>query len=267
MVRIVTRLLLFSLLLSFSSGAEAAAPVYPAKGVKEFPHDKESYTQGLILLDGQFVESSGHYGRSWIVRYKLGEIPPKKARQALPEDIFAEGIARKENALFLLTWREGALFQLNLKDLKIRSRKGYPPSWGLKEGWGMATIGEDFAVSDGTHRVRIIDGKTFKLKKIIDVTDGQGKIELLNELEWVDGVLLANVWYSDKIAAINPMTGRVTYWIDLSALRSKLGKGAEVANGIAWDKKNKKLYVTGKNWDKLFEIALPSNHKAGMVQK
>lgn len=241
----------------FLSHTALAAPIYPAKAVREYPHDKESYTQGLVVVNGQIWESSGHYGRSWVVRYQLGEVPSKKARRTLPQDVFAEGIALKDNVVFLLTWREGKLFQLDRDDLNIQSSKPYPPSWKLKEGWGMTTIGEDFAVSDGSHLVRIIDAKTLNLKKTLHVIEGEEKIEQINELEYVEGVLLANIWYSDKIAAINPKTGRVIFWIDLSPLRKKLGKDAEVANGIAWDKKNKKLYVTGKNWDRLFEITLP----------
>ena len=143
--------------------------------------------------------------------------------------------------------------------LKLKEKRRYPDPWRVSEGWGLTSDGKQLMMSDGTDRILFIDSGNLRLIRALRVADGNVPVRELNELEFAEGVLLANIWYRDKIAGIDPATGKVLFWLDISPLRLKLAKGADVANGIAWDAQRDKLYVTGKYWDKIFVIAPPSH--------
>ena len=237
----------------FASAANAA-PLYSVDVLATLPHDRTSFTQGLLVDGDDFVESSGQYGVSRIVRYSIGEKKPRVVG-SLPKEFFAEGVALHRGNLYLLTWRENRLLVLERHTLKLKEKRRYPDSWRASEGWGLTSDGKQLMMSDGTDRILFIDSGNLRLIRTLHVADGNVPVRELNELEFAEGVLLANIWYRDKIAGIDPATGKVLFWLDISPLRLKLAKGADVANGIAWDAQRGKLYVTGKYWDKTFVIA------------
>jgi glutamine cyclotransferase len=173
----------------------------------------------------------------------------------LPDRVFGEGIVQWEDEIIGVTWRDGIGFRWGIEDLRLRSQFRFPG-----EGWGMTHDGTSLILSDGTDQLRFLDPVTFGERSRIDVTANGRPVRHLNELEWVDGEIYANVWHSSRIARIDPATGRVKAWIELGALVSKGGgSGAEdVPNGIAYDSGAKRLFVTGKNWSRLFEIRLSS---------
>lgn len=228
------------------------APQYTFKIVHVYPHDSEAFTQGLVYHDGFLYEGTGLNGRSSLrkVRLETGEV---LEHTDLAPDYFGEGIAILNDQVFQLTWQSQTGFVYKLSDFSLVRRFSYPG-----EGWGLATDGRDLYMSDGSAEIRVIDPAGFREKRRIKVRDGQTPITQLNELEWVEGEIFANIWQTDRIARISPATGRVTGWIDLKGLLSpmyKLEEGA-VLNGIAYDSKSKRLFVTGKLWPKLFEIQL-----------
>lgn len=235
-----------------------AAPVYSVDLLQTLPHDRTTFTQGLFVDGDDLVESSGLYGASFVVRYPMGEGKPR-VFTTLPKELFAEGITLHQGNLYLLTWREKTFLTLDFHTFKLRKKLRYPDQWGISEGWGLTSDGKQLILSDGTDRILFIDPGTLLRTRVLRVTDGNLPVRELNELEFAEGVLLANIWYQDKIAGIDPVSGRVIFWLDLSLLRLKLGKGADVANGIAWDAQRGMLYVTGKYWDKIFVIAPPSH--------
>ena len=241
-----------------SAVSASAAPLYSVDLLQTLPHDRTTFTQGLLVDGDELVESSGLYGASRVVRYPIGERKPR-VRTPLPKELFAEGLALHRGNLYLLTWREKIFLVLDRHTFKLRKKQRYPDQWGISEGWGLTSDGEQLILSDGTDRLLFIDPATLLPTRILRITDGNLPVRELNELEFAAGVLLANIWYQDKIAGIDPASGRVIFWLDLSPLRLKLGKGADVANGIAWDAQSGKLYVTGKYWDKIFVIAPPSH--------
>ena len=248
--------LILILLLTAAFPALAGAPFIPCRVQAEFPHDPETSTQGLFLQDGRFYESSGGYGRSF-----LTVVEPETGRRLqtvrIPPDLFAEGIAPYGGTLRLLTWQSGIGHVYTLEGLELVSRFNYRGTSEGVECWGLTFDGDRFILSSGTSQLRFHDPRTFKLLGRIEVTDDGRHVGLLNELEWVDGLLYANVWKSDLIAIIDTDTGTVRAWLDLSPLRERIGANSGVANGIAYDRETGRLFVTGKLWDKLFEIEKP----------
>jgi len=249
---------LFSLFMAQSPHPPAPMPVpqYTYKVVNVFPHDPAAFTQGLVYHDGFLYEGTGLNGRSSLrkVRLETGEV---LQRANLDPEFFGEGIAILNNEIFELTWRSQTGFVYNLADFSPKRRFSYPG-----EGWGLATDGHDLFMSDGSAEIRVIDPKGFREKRRIKVHDGSTPVTQLNELEFVDGEIFANVWLTDRIARISPVTGKVTGWIDLKGLLSpvyKLEEGA-VLNGIAYDPARKRLFVTGKLWPSVFEIQLVPKH-------
>ena len=236
--------------------AASAAPLYSVDVLATLPHDRTSFTQGLLADGDDLVESSGHYGVSRVVRYSAGE-KNNRIVNNLAKELFAEGIALHRGSLYLLTWRESMLLVLDRQSLKQREKRRYPDQWRISEGWGLASDGDRLILSDGTDRILFVDSDNPVRIRALRVRDENTPVTDINELEFVKGVLLANIWYRDKIAGIDPATGKVLFWLDLSPLRVQLGKGADVANGIAWNAQKSKLYVTGKYWDKIFVIAPP----------
>lgn len=227
-------------------------PVYTYEIVASYPHDPKAYTQGLVFRDGLFYESTGQYDQSTLrkVEFKKGKV---KKKIDVPGQYFAEGVTIFNSKIYQLTWLQGKGFIYDLKDFKLEGEFTYEG-----EGWGLTNDGQLLILSDGTNRLRFIDPATFHVVKILSVTDGQQPVAGLNELEYIHGAIFANIWKKDKIARIDPLTGRVLAWIDLDGLRppETMQNSENVLNGIAYDEANDRLYVTGKRWPQVFEIRL-----------
>jgi glutamine cyclotransferase len=225
-------------------------PEYTFKVVRQFPHDATAFTQGLAYRDGYFFEGTGLSGHSSLrqVRVETGAIVRKVD---LATEFFGEGITLLNSEAVELTWQSHTGFVYNLSDFHLLRRFSYPG-----EGWGVATDGRDLFLSDGTPEIRVLDSSTFGEKRRFKVHDGTTAVARLNELEFVEGELFANVWQTDRIARISPQTGEVVGWIDLKGLLSPVYRvGPEaVLNGIAYDRQRKRLFVTGKLWPTIFQI-------------
>lgn len=228
----------------------AVVPRYGYQIVNIWPHDSNAFTQGLILVDGKLLESTGQEGRSSLrnVELETGRILKKVD---VPEPYFAEGIAVLNGKIYQLTWQHHLGF---IYDAQTFQRVGEFNYAG--EGWGLTTDGKSLILSDGSNRIRFIDPSKFQVTKTITVLDDKAPVRELNELEFVQGEIYANIWHDDRIVTIDPQNGHVTSWIDLSGLipKSELPDPEAVLNGIAYDQANNKLYVTGKLWPRLFEI-------------
>lgn len=241
-----------------SAGKSRSGPVpeYTYKIVNTFPHDPQAYTQGLVYNDGFFYEGTGLNGRSSLrkVRPETGEV---LQRVDLPPEFFGEGIALLGGKIFQLTWKAHAGFIYDARDFRQLGQFSYPG-----EGWGLTTDGRVLYMSDGTPEIRVLDPATFKEKRRIRVHDGATAIQELNELEYINGEIFANIWQTDRIARISPRTGKVLGWVDLAGILSPVYRRTPdaVLNGIAYDQKGKRLFVTGKLWPSIFQIQLVPKH-------
>ena len=239
----------------WSSGA-GDAPIIPVKLVQSYPHDPSSFVQGLIVHNGQLMEGTGHYGESRLRTVDLETGRPIVDR-ALNGNEFGEGICVWDNTILQLTWKAGYII---LWDAKTMKRTGYVRlsdiDRRLKQGWGITHDGTHLIISDGSADLRFVDPKTFRMVRRLRIRDGSRSVSNLNELEFVNGQVFANIWYKDLIAQIDPKTGRVKGWLDLRPVRPAAVRGQReaVLNGIAYDKQKKRLFVTGKNWPLLHEI-------------
>jgi glutaminyl-peptide cyclotransferase len=245
-------------LLMTSAGAVTAAqaprpalPVYGYAIARVLPHDPQAFTQGLVYSEGVFYEGTGLNGRSSIrrVRPDTGEV---LQRRDVAAEHFGEGIALWQGAIIQLTWQSGLAF--------VYDRATFRPTRTLTyrgEGWGLTHDGTQLIMSDGTSELRVLDPVTFAERRRLQVTAVGEPVDRLNELEYVKGEIFANVWQTDFVARIDPTTGRVTGWIDLRGLLTARERMAtDVLNGIAYDAIGDRLFVTGKLWPKVFEIAL-----------
>ena len=235
--------------------SQAGVPEYTYEVVHSYPHDRTAFTEGLFYLDGFLYESTGIEGASSVrkVRPETGEVVQ---RHDLPSAYFGEGIIHWKDRLIQLTYKTEVGFVYNLSTFETERRFEYPG-----EGWAMTQDGKNIFMSDGTAQIRIWDPETLQELRRITVTDQGQPVPNVNELEWVKGEIYANIWETDRIARIDPATGRVVGWIDLSGLlnpneRIAGPEGTDVLNGIAYDAKGNRLFVTGKRWPKLFEIRL-----------
>ncbi|MGF1923866.1 MAG: glutaminyl-peptide cyclotransferase [Bacteroidia bacterium] len=225
--------------------------------INTFPHDTSAYTQGLAFIDGKFLESTGELGKSVLKWVQLNS--GKTLQQVkLDDQYFGEGSLKIGNKIIMLTWREnvGLIF-----DATTFKQIGTFPYEQSREGWGLAFDGKNILRTDGTNRVWLMNAGTYKEEGYIEVYDDAGEVKNLNEIEYINGKIYANVYMTNKIVIINPASGKVEASIDLSALVPKnFFKEDEeennVLNGIAWDAKANRLFVTGKKWPKLFEIKL-----------
>ncbi|MEE8045127.1 MAG: glutaminyl-peptide cyclotransferase [Thermodesulfobacteriota bacterium] len=231
-------------------------PVLGYKIVNTYPHDTNSFTQGLIFDKGVLYESTGLNGRSAVKIVDLKTGKTLKSHE-LPDNYFGEGIAIIENKIIQLTWRSKTGFVYDKKTLKLIKKFSYQT-----QGWGITYDGKYLIISDGSAVLYFMDPNTFKVVGTLEVYGDNGKVSKLNELEYINGEIYANIWGIEKIARINPKTGRVTAWIDLSGLLSDQDKKnrVDVLNGIAFNSDKGRLFVTGKLWPKMFEIELvPKN--------
>ncbi|GIV85068.1 MAG: glutamine cyclotransferase [Candidatus Roseilinea sp.] len=228
-----------------------AVITYTYTVVGTYPHDPTAFTQGLVYADGVLYESTGLYGRSSLRRVALetGEV---LQRHDLPAEYFGEGLTLFDGRLIQLTWQNHTGFVYDAASFALQQTWAYPT-----EGWGLTHDGAHLIMSDGSATLRFLDPTTFQVQREVLVTDGGRPVVRLNELEYVNGEVFANVWQTDRIARIDPKTGRVLGWIDLSGLLApEERRGADVLNGIAYDAQDGRLFVTGKLWPKLFEITL-----------
>lgn len=220
--------------------------------VKSFPHDARAFTQGLIFENGHFFESTGHIGQSTIRRVRVADGSVLK-QVSLPSPLFGEGLTKWKGELVSLTWQGGRGFRWDSKSFRKTGEFSYSG-----EGWGLTHDGKQLIMSDGTPVLRFLNPRTMKVERRITVTARGKPLANLNELEWVKGEIYANVWMTDQIVRIDPASGEVRAVIDLEGLgRTAAARDQDsVLNGIAYDAKADRLFVTGKYWSKLFEIKL-----------
>ena len=236
----------------------APVPVDGYEIVKTYKHDEKAFTQGLVFANGFFYESDGEYGESNLrkVEVETGKVLQK---QDVAEEYFAEGMTILNDKIYQITWQEKTAFQydMNFKLIKEFRYQG--------EGWGLTNDGTNLIMSDGTHVIRFINPETFETVRTIVVKDEKGSpIYKLNELEYVKGEIWANIWHSESInkpnhiARINPADGKLLGWIDLQGISPEdVSRDSEnTLNGIAYDAAGDRIFVTGKQWKKLFEIKL-----------
>ncbi len=236
----------------WASGRDTRPQVYVAHVVREYPHDPAAYTQGLIFVDGQLYEGTGKKGQSTLRRVDL-QTGKVQQQISLDRRIFGEGIAAWEDTIVQLTWQANVGMVYDRKTFELRQKFRYSG-----EGWGITHDGRHLIVSDGTSTLRFLDPKSFKVVRRLTVRSGGSRIRHLNELEFVEGEIFANVWYKDYILRISPNSGEVTGYLDLSRLwpQNQRPDKEAVLNGIAYDEVGQRLFVTGKNWPRLYEIRL-----------
>jgi glutamine cyclotransferase len=250
----ITAIITLALMWTHGYAAWQRPPDLPRYGYqiqRVFPHDPRAFTQGLQYLDGFLYEGTGQHGQSSIrkVRLETGEVLQKRD---VPAEHFGEGITVWKNDLIELTWQSHIAFVYDRATFEPKKQFSY-----RGEGWGLTSDGTDLIMSDGTSELRVLDPATFAEKRRIKVTAGGQPLDKLNELEFVKGEILANVWTTDEIARIAPDTGRVTGFVDLGGLLTPAERSrTDVLNGIAYDAEHDRLFITGKWWPKLFEIKL-----------
>ena len=223
-------------------------PVLGAEVVNTFPHDPDAWTQGLVFHDGALYEGTGRRGMSNLRKVKLesGEL---EKRHNLNNRYFGEGITIFGDKIYQITWQSHVGFVYDLAT--FTQEKSF---FLAGEGWGITHDGEHLIVSDGTAWLRLLDPETLAETKRVHVTLNGAPVQFLNELEYIDGEIWANVWYQDSIVRIDPATGNITSIVNLEELYPNRRSRDEVLNGIAWDAEGKRLFVTGKLWTQLFEI-------------
>jgi glutaminyl-peptide cyclotransferase len=244
---------LFAALVLAPAASFAAIPVYGVSVVRTYPHDRAAFTEGLFYLDGWLYESTGEGVRGAIRKVELAT-----GRVVLSRDIapvfFGEGIVAWKGRLIELTWRNQIGFIYDLKTFQPLGSFTY-----RGEGWALTDDGRRIIMSDGTPQLRFLDPATLKETGRLTVSADGVPVKNVNELEWVKGQIYANIWMTNRIARIDPASGKVVGWIDLTGLMTphEVGDNPDaVANGIAYDAARDRLFVTGKLWPKLFEVRL-----------
>ena len=254
-------LLLVNLILPcsvFSGDKKTASdtPLFNIKVVNTFPHSEQAFTQGLIFENGLLYEGTGRYGKSELTVRKLENTEPLKTYK-LPSSLFGEGITIYKDRLIQLTWRAGIGLVYDPADFRLLTSFSYS-----FEGWGITNDGYRLIISDGTDTLYFLDPENYKEIKKIKVTDNRNPVIRINELEFIEGKVYANIWKTDRIAIIHPQTGRVEAWINLEKLVMQAGGDNRIKtlNGIAYDKENDRLFVTGKLWPLMYEIKIIPSH-------
>ncbi|MEE4213442.1 MAG: glutaminyl-peptide cyclotransferase [Bacteroidales bacterium] len=224
--------------------------LYTYRVVNTYPHDKQAYTQGLLYHEGYFFESTGGEGKSSLrkVEIETGEV---LKMHRLESKFFGEGLVVFEGRLYQLTWKNNVGFVYDIESFEEIKRVHY-----TTQGWGLTSNGEELIMSDGTNKLYFLEPEYFTVQSSIEVYDNQNHVWQLNELEYINGEIWANIYTTERIARIDPGTGKVLAYIDLSGILSPEDDHPELAemNGIAWDEDNERLFITGKNWPRLFEI-------------
>ncbi len=240
------------LLLAASLAAAQEPQLYGYRVVNSYPHEITAFTQGLIFRDGELWEGTGKNGLSRLARIDL-ESGERKQTVQLADRYFGEGIEMIGDRIYQLTWRAHMVFVYDRENLEQLETH-----YNAREGWGLAFDGEHLILSDGSASLQFIDPEGFVPVREMEVTVRGQPLSLLNELEFIDGEIWANVWQTDFIVRIDPASGVVNSIVDLTGLaaRTELGSSEAVLNGIAWDSENRRLFVTGKHWANLFEIEL-----------
>jgi len=235
-----------------SLAGDTRTPTYGFHVVRSYPHDPEAYTQGLIYRDGFLYESTGRNGRSSLRKVVL-ETGAVVRQETVDRQYFAEGLTEWRGRLIQLTWDSNVGFVYDMASFRLNRTFRYPG-----EGWGLTHDDARLIMSDGSDTLRFMDAESFQERRRVSVRDGGRPIRNLNELEYVNGEIYANVWHTDRIARIAPDSGRVVSWIDLTGLLPRVYQleAEAVLNGIAYDAAGDRLFVTGKLWPTLFEIKL-----------
>ncbi len=237
----------------------AAEPVLSFAIIDRIPHDTDAFTQGFLYYEGSFYESTGLYGGSSL-RKLDAETGTVLRKTRLPEAYFGEGLALWNDRLVQLTWKEETAF--------IYDRESFEPvgSFGYEgEGWGLTRDGTHLIMSDGSHRLYFRDPETFAVQRVVEVKATGGPVQRINELQYIHGVVYANIWLTDTIVCIDAGSGRVLAWVDLSGLLSPEDRGdheVDVLNGIAYDSQGERLFVTGKLWPWIYEIELTADENS-----
>lgn len=220
--------------------------------INAYPHDPDAFTQGLVLHNGILYEGTGQRGQSSvrIVELETGEIT---RIHHMPPEYFGEGIALFGDRIIQITWQSRVGFVYDIHSLEVLDTFNIST-----EGWGLTSDGASLILSDGTPTLHFLDPETFEETRIVEVHEGDETVELINELEYIDGEVYANIWTTDLIARIDPLSGSVNGWLDLSGLKDYIDEGTsiDVLNGIAYDDETGHIFVTGKLWPLLFEIEL-----------
>ena len=227
-------------------------PHYSYEVVNVYPHDPAAFTQGLIFLDGKLLESTGQEGESTLrsVDLESGQVLRKVD---VADQYFAEGMTVLKGKIYQLTWQHQIGFIYDYQTFQQIGQFSYEG-----QGWGLTNDGQSLILSDGSNLIRFIDPNSFRVTRTIAVADNGTPVNKLNELEFIQGEIYANIWHDNRIVTINPQTGAATSWIDCSGLikRSEAPDQEAVLNGIALDQASGRLFVTGKLWPKLFEIKI-----------
>ncbi len=225
---------------------------YGYRIVNTYPHNIQAFTQGLFFHDGYLYEGTGKEGRSSLSKLNLDDASVLMSK-SLSNRYFGEGIELVDDKIYQLTWKSHMVFVYDKNSFEQLGTH-----YNATEGWGLAYDGEQLILSDGTSQLQFIDPENFVPTRRVNVTLNDSPINNLNELEYIDGEVWANVWQTDFIVRINPESGNVNSLIDLTGLseQTELGSFEAVLNGIAWDPDQQRLFVTGKHWANLFEIEL-----------
>jgi glutaminyl-peptide cyclotransferase len=236
----------------YAPSGQEAYPLYTFQVINSWPHDRAAFTQGLVFYEGALYESTGLYGHSSLrqVDLRTGDV---QRITNLPAQYFAEGMTIFQGKVFQLTWKEHIGFIYDLENFSPLGQFSYEG-----EGWGLTHDEHSLILSDGTNQIRFIDPQTFRVERVIDVYNSDLPLKRLNELEYIKGEIYANVWQTNWIVRIDPQSGKILGWIDLTGLLSAGDKSpsTDVLNGIAYDQINDRFFVTGKLWPKIFEIRL-----------
>ena len=234
--------------------SDSSPNIYNYEVINEYPHDKEAFTQGLEYYDGFLYESTGQYGKSSLRKVELATGKVLK-KVDLAKEYFGEGMTIYNGKIYMLTWRSKKGFIYNLETLKREGEFNYNKS---KEGWGLAHNENKLIKTDGTERIWFLNTKTLAEESYIEAYTDKRKVDNLNEVEYIHGKIYANKWQKNSIVIINATSGAIEGIVNLKGLQTKAGQKGDnnVLNGIAYDAENDRLFVTGKDWGKLFEIKL-----------
>lgn len=248
-ILVVTAAVVFATMSQWQNPTSNSPTLYTYEIINKYPHDIGAFTEGLVYNNASLFESTGGYGTSYLrqVDLETGEVTQERT---LASDFFGEGLAIVNDSLVQLTWLENIGFIYNMETFEAIDNFTY-----TTEGWGLAYNGNELIMSDGSPTLTILDPVTYETIGQVNVTDGNESVYRINELEYINGDIYANIWLTQKIAIINPQTGHVKGWIDLAGIYQPRGSD-DVLNGIAYDQQTNRLFVTGKNWPNLYEIRI-----------